>query len=78
MRKSDSDKAQWAQARSASLEAQARTLMHERGGDWQARQRRRRAADDLRNQAAQMRRIALRYLPAAECGEDLFAVDIAI
>jgi len=75
MTRTDGGKARWAQARSASLEEQARILVQERGGDWQARERRRRAADGLRNQAAHMRQIARRLLPGAEHGDDLSAVD---
>lgn len=78
MTRTDIGKARWAQARSASLEEQARGLMQERGGDWQARQRRRHTADGLRNEAARMRQVARRFLPAAAREDDIGSFEIAI
>lgn len=62
MTKATEGRARWAREKAASLWQQVDSLDWERGGDWQVRARRRRAADKLRNEAARFDTIARRSI----------------
>lgn len=56
-------KAHWARRKAAALWQQATKLDRDRSGDWRARARRRRGAALLREEAAQLERVANRLSP---------------